>query len=360
MFWDDLVVELRARAHYTRTLRVLAEIRDAFTELCGGEEADAIRNAINIDFIQKRLEDAGFEWEDCITLGESVMRIIRRAQAPRRDAATVARWDVLHPRLYTADEADRPAVMAEMLEFFVQLVNQMRIDAANSRLRIIAPVIAAHGVEYEQSKFQEKLDAGEISLEETEAWFAAAIDREVAAGTQSPGCTSIVVPHTSAILELITTPDPRIPATLRLDAHRIAQFHAELQDLALRAACYASLAHANQNGPQLAAFAEYIASVEDFNLADMRAQLTASATALVFAVIDRLFEAPQEPVRRLMTTRITTALFARLARNVPVALPAAPFLAPRIEALAAKIDRMASIDRSVHGPRYEAVLARRG
>jgi hypothetical protein len=44
----------------------------------------------------------------------------------------------------------------------------MRIDCANARLRMIAPVLQRHGVDYERSKFNEKIAAG-LTLERTKA-----------------------------------------------------------------------------------------------------------------------------------------------------------------------------------------------
>ena len=50
--------------------------------------------------------------------------------------------------------ADHPLVFCNALEFLLDRVNMMRIDAANARLRLIAPVVRDHGIDYERGKFQ--------------------------------------------------------------------------------------------------------------------------------------------------------------------------------------------------------------
>jgi hypothetical protein len=48
----------------------------------------------------------------------------------------------------------RPLAFCKGLEFLLDRVNAMRIDAANARLRMIAPVIKDHSIDYERGKFQ--------------------------------------------------------------------------------------------------------------------------------------------------------------------------------------------------------------
>jgi len=52
------------------------------------------------------------------------------------------------------DSVDHPLVFCKALEFLLDRVNIMRVDAANARLRLISPVIRDHGVQYERDKFQ--------------------------------------------------------------------------------------------------------------------------------------------------------------------------------------------------------------
>ena len=54
----------------------------------------------------------------------------------------------------SAPDVDHPRAFAKALEFLLNSMNLMRIDAANARLRLIAPVIRDHGIDYERGKFQ--------------------------------------------------------------------------------------------------------------------------------------------------------------------------------------------------------------
>jgi hypothetical protein len=53
--------------------------------------------------------------------------------------------------------AKKPRAFCKGLEFLLDRVNAMRIDAANARLRLIAPVLQDHGIDYERGKFQVSL-----------------------------------------------------------------------------------------------------------------------------------------------------------------------------------------------------------
>ena len=49
----------------------------------------------------------------------------------------------------------------------MERVNAIRIDSANAMLRLIAPVIKNHGIDYERGKFADKLKNGTFTLEKT-------------------------------------------------------------------------------------------------------------------------------------------------------------------------------------------------
>ena len=71
---------------------------------------------------------------------------------------------------------DRPRIFCKALEFLLERVNAMRIDAANARLRLIAPVIKDHGIDYERGKFADKLKDGTFTLERTKVIARTPID----------------------------------------------------------------------------------------------------------------------------------------------------------------------------------------
>jgi len=127
---DDLKL---ATPCFTRVLRVLSEIRDGVSDLAGNRESAAIGDAIDIDLIRGQAEVGAYDWDSCIRLVGTVVGIIQRVQSPKRDAETLANWRQVGTAMQAAEVADRPRVMCKALEFLLDRINAMRIDAANAR-----------------------------------------------------------------------------------------------------------------------------------------------------------------------------------------------------------------------------------
>jgi len=100
-------------------------------------------------------------------------------QAPKRDEQTKEKYaPILHELCSSElDPVEYPSVICKSLELFLDRVNVMRIDAANARLRLIAPTIKESGVEYEREKFDEKLTDGTLTLERTTNWINASVEK---------------------------------------------------------------------------------------------------------------------------------------------------------------------------------------
>ena len=132
-FWDSLVDDLCLKEPcYVRVFRVLAEIRDGICDLAGSRESEVLRDIIDIDFIRKQVDIGAFDWGSCKRLVGGVLDSIRRIQAPARDAETHALWKSLSSSMLAAD-VDQPRILCKALEFLLDRVNVLRIDAANSR-----------------------------------------------------------------------------------------------------------------------------------------------------------------------------------------------------------------------------------
>ena len=133
-FWDSLVDDLKHFIPcYVRVIRVLVEIRDAIHDLAGRKESHAIHEAIDIDLIKQQTELGAFGWVCCKNLVASVLCIIMRIQAPSRDASTRERWKIMGTAMEKAEREDYNAIFCKALEFLLDLVNILRIDAANAR-----------------------------------------------------------------------------------------------------------------------------------------------------------------------------------------------------------------------------------
>jgi hypothetical protein len=134
-FWDSLVDDLKLLPTpcYVRVLRVLAEIRDGISDLAGSIEASAIHEAVDLDFIKRQVELGVYEWDNCKRLVGTVVGIIKRLQAPRRDADMQEKWLTVGSSMLVTPDSDRPRVLCKALEFMLDRINILRIDAANAR-----------------------------------------------------------------------------------------------------------------------------------------------------------------------------------------------------------------------------------
>ena len=152
-FWDSLFDDLLVPIPcYMRVLRVLGEIRDGINDLVGSREAGAITEVIDLDLIKQQTQVGSYCWGSCCRLVGAVVAVIQRVQSPKRDDETKERWAECQKELQSdsAATADaKPRAFCKALEFLLDRVNAVRIDAANGRLRLIAPVIKDHGIDYE-------------------------------------------------------------------------------------------------------------------------------------------------------------------------------------------------------------------
>ena len=120
-------------------------------------------------------------------------------------------------------------------------VNAMCIDAANARLRLIAPVIQDHGMDYERGKFQDRLNDGTLTLERTQQWIKHAVLSEVLekrvdlVRLVEGKADAFVHVHAKAVLSLVTERTTMkvdvCPETLLFDVHRISMLQREFGSL---------------------------------------------------------------------------------------------------------------------------------
>ncbi len=133
-FWDSLVDDLKLPTPcYVRVLRVLSEVRDGISDLAGALESVSVNETIDTEFIRRQVESGAYDWDSCKRLVGGVVSIIRRVQAPKRDEETAQQWRKVGASMLSAEEADRPSVTCKALEFLLDRINAMRIDAANAR-----------------------------------------------------------------------------------------------------------------------------------------------------------------------------------------------------------------------------------
>lgn len=236
-FWDSLVDDLKlSRPSYTRVLRVLKEICDGTNELAG---INVLSENVDLEFIKQQAEANLYTWDNCKNLISSIVESIQNTQMPKRNEETKLLWDKINEKLATVPIEEQPRTFCKALEFLLDRVNTMRIDAANARLELIVPVIKEHGIYYERSKFQDKIDNGSLTLERTQNWIRSNLRREIMLKNERledllDGKDSAFINiHSSAIISLIIDNDnikeDKCPETLLFDVHRLAMLQQEFQ-----------------------------------------------------------------------------------------------------------------------------------
>ena len=224
-FWDSLVDDMKlASPCYVRVLRVLSEIRDGISDLAGSRESGSIAEAMDLDFIKDQSEKGLYGWDSCKNLIAAIVAVIQKVQAPRRDSETKEKWESVRKTMEETD--DEPRAFCCALEFLLDRVNAMRIDAANARLRLIAPIIKDHGIDYERGKMKDKLNDGTLTLERTKAWIELAVKAGSSIDDLVEGKVAAYIgTYTDAMLSIITQPGSitaeHVPETLMMDVSRI-------------------------------------------------------------------------------------------------------------------------------------------
>ena len=100
-------------------------------------------------------------------------------------------------------------------------------------LRLIAPVLKDHGVEYERGKFNEKLANGSVNMSSTHKLMKEAVTKVWASGKatlealRAGDADAFAAVHTEAMVSLVTQSGPinivTLPATLLFDMSRMVR-----------------------------------------------------------------------------------------------------------------------------------------
>ena len=403
---DDLRL---ATPCYARVLRVLSEIRDGILDLTGTREVQALREAVDLDFIKQQAEAGLFSWVSSVHLVHALLQAVQRSQAPKRDEETRTRFAAVDTLLTEAASSpeDQPRAFCKALEFLLDRLNAMRIDAANARLRLIAPVIKDHGIDYERGKLQDKINDGTLTLQRTEvcvffiptglsfssvlthmllapqAWIDGSVrqtllDAEVDPNELLEGkAHAFVHVHSAAMLELVTsshTVVPEVsPETLLFDVHRLAMLQREFQLLAMSTTVLITLAH-YLKGDELELVPrigeEILKPLQELDTGRMA---EAVGELLVHLPDDRRKGAlnvltqctsPVDMVHKIVGRRMRTVVAALMSsgqsrvlhdtRSIQAAKP----LFGRIERLATKLMALANLNRTVHLPTYNKLIGK--
>ena len=252
---------------------------------------------VDLEYIKQQAENGLYDWESCTRLIGGIVAVVQRLQASKRDEETKEQWVAIEKGTKTSAGADeRPRAFCKALEFLLDRVNAMRIDAANARLLLIAPVIQDHGVDYERGKFQDRQD-GMLTLERTQQWIKHAVQSEVLEKRVDLDrlvegkADAFVHVHAKAVLSVLSLVTERTtmkvdvcPETLLFDLHGISMLQREFGTLTTTASMAAAAAHdlggngANHEVQRKISESDMLVQQEesaDMNLEDMMAKIKA-------------------------------------------------------------------------------------
>lgn len=213
--------------------------------------------------VYRKVAAGAFSWADTAALVDKMGALVVSHAAPaRRQALADQQRELFVTSAVASMTLGTPASQREaavavcgMLRFQLDAVRVITTDLANTRLRDIAPVVAAHGVEYEQRKIRDKLASGALVFTATkvvlcyvalsfgcgwhlyfpcQVWLQQAM--ALVPGTQSlHNHGTFVRVHNEAMM-LLVAPHPNaeplaLPESLAMDVRRIEAARAEFKYL---------------------------------------------------------------------------------------------------------------------------------
>lgn len=184
-FWNSIVQDLTSTPpSIGSVLGVLSEIRKGIVDLSKGDRsAEQIEEIVDVDHIRTQLLNESLDLPGCKKLVGDIIQVVvsmhEKMGATKRKEKTLSVWSKCKVEMEEAEgkELTHKAVsICEALKMVLNRIHKMRADAANNKLRSMAPVIRQHGIGYMQSQFQKRITAG-MQLNMTEAWIRHAFDR---------------------------------------------------------------------------------------------------------------------------------------------------------------------------------------
>lgn len=164
-FWKSIADDLRYNPPiFRRILRVLQEVRDGTAELCTQRHVqEKIFEVLDISFIETQLENNTFGWDSCIMMVQATFKVFMQVEEKDFNEKTIEIGTELVAKM--KGKPNDPEVFTETLEAMLQKLNEIRVQSANKRLRAIAHVVLLHGIDYERGKMREKLESGQLTLD---------------------------------------------------------------------------------------------------------------------------------------------------------------------------------------------------
>jgi len=152
----DKIRESLEKSDYGWVPSIVSDIKGQLLSMltAGGKISNEIRDAMDEELVHQQVTKAVFNAPNFVAFVVSKML---QLCAPIRDAA-------IRQIIVESD-------LVRQLEMILAMLEEMKLDLANYRLKSLRPHLMKQAVEYERSKFEKALKSHSISLEKTKKWL---------------------------------------------------------------------------------------------------------------------------------------------------------------------------------------------
>lgn len=393
-FWDCLSAQLSEDPPaYDHAIKLVGEIKETLLSfLLPGHTRlrNQITEVLDLDLIKQEAENGAL---DISKLAEFIIGMMGTLCAPARD-----------------EEVKKLKDIKEIVPLFREIfsvLDLMKVDMANFAISSIRPHLMQQSVEYERKKFQEILERQPNSLDFVTQWLEEASEDLMtqkykhalpvggaAAGSGDMPRLSPVAVQNYAYLKLLKWDHLQrpFPETVLMDQSRFHELQLQLEQLTvLGAVLLITFSMAAPGISSQADFAEKLKMIVKILLTDMHLPsfhlkdvLTTIGEKVCLEVSSCLslcgsspfttdketvlkgqiqaVASPDDPIRRIMESRILTFLETYLASGHQKPLPTVPGgLSPvqrELEEVAIKFARLVNYNKMVFCPYYDAILSK--
>ncbi|XP_023593896.1 T-complex protein 11-like protein 1 isoform X3 [Trichechus manatus latirostris] len=397
-FWDCLSTQLSEDPPtYDHAIKLVGEIKQTLLSfLLPGHTRlrNQITEVLDLDLIKQEAENGAL---DISKLAEFIIGMMGTLCAPARDEEVKKLKDIKE--------------IVPLFRAIFSVLDLMKVDMANFAVTSIRPHLMQQSVEYERKKFQELLEKQPIvfftdSLDFVTQWLEEASDDLMnqkyknslpaaggAAGSGDATMLSPVAVQNYAYLKLLKWDHLQrpFPETVLMDQSRFQELQLQLEQLTILGAVL--LVTFNMAAPGISSqadFAEKLKMIVKILLTDMhlpsfhlKDALTTIGEKVCVEVSSCLslcgftpfttdqetvlkgqiqaVASPEDPIRRIMDSRILTFLETYLASGHQKPFPTVPGgLGPiqkELEEVAVKFVRLVNYNKMVFSPYYDAILS---
>ncbi|XP_066219694.1 T-complex protein 11-like protein 1 isoform X1 [Saccopteryx leptura] len=393
-FWDCLSVQLSEDPPtYDHAIKLVGEIKETLLSfLLPGHTRlrNQITEVLDLDLIKQEAENRAL---DISKLAEFIVGMMGTLCAPVRDEEVRKLKDIKE--------------IVPLFRAIFSVLDLMKMDMANFAVSSIRPHLMQQSVEYERKMFQAFLEKHPNSLDFVTQWLEEAADDLMnqkyknalpagggATGSGDSPMLNPVAVQNYAYLKLLKWDHLQrpFPETVLMDQSRFQELQLQLDQLTiLGAVLLITFSMAASGVSSQASFAEKLKMIVQILLTDMhlpsfhlKDALTAIGEKVCLEVSSRLslcgfapftmdketvlkgqiqaVASPDDPVRRIMGSRILTFLETYLASGHQKPLPTVPGgLGPvqkELEEVAVKFVRLVNYNKMVFSPYYDAILSK--